>query len=208
MLTLTENDVGEALGKIEPGLLKYCWIQANLHSRDVSTDDDFQRRFNDFYKVRRDAPWRGEYYRIMQAKKGQGIAFAEALQALRDRTGRLEASFASKLVATIDPTKPIIDKFVLRNFSLRLPYHQASNRELKVTGVYNQLCSNYEVLMGSSIGRLIREEFLHRYRWADISDLKKIDLVLWQIRDRQPNQGMHPAAQKPAGDARVVREMK
>ena len=64
----------------------------------------------------------------MQVSKAQCINFPEALRALRERTGRLEASFASKLVATLDPNKPVIDKFVLSNFNLRLPYHGAANR--------------------------------------------------------------------------------
>jgi len=104
MITLTEEESGEALDKIEDGLRKYCWLQANIEKCDVSTDYGFQIRFNDFYKVRRDAQWRHQYYKLMQASNGNGITFAKALLELRDQTGRLEASFASKLVATVDAT--------------------------------------------------------------------------------------------------------
>ena len=185
MIKLTEKEIDEGLAKIRYGLRKYCWIQANLQKCDVSKDHDFQTRFNDFYKVRRDARWRGRYYELMQKAKGDGITFAKAVRALRDQTGRIEASFASKLVATLDPAKPVIDKFVLGNFGLRLPYHNASNREPKAVEVYKQLCKEYEALMSSSIGHMICDKFRNRYPWAEITDLKKIDLVLWQIRDRR-----------------------
>lgn len=183
MVRLTREKVLQALPKIEPGLKKYCWIQKNVGSRDVSVDQEFQKRFSGFYRVRRGAAWREKYYQLMQASKAQGIAFEEALRVLKEGTGWLEASFASKLVATLDPTKPVIDKFVLKNLNLRLPYHGAADRERKIVGVYNQLCGKYEALMGSSIGSLILEEFQRLYPSANITDLKKFDLVLWKIHE-------------------------
>jgi hypothetical protein len=119
----------------------------------------------------------------MQKAKEKGITFRKALSVLRIQTGRIEASFASKLVATLDPTKPVIDKFILHNFSLRLPYYKASSRESKTVDVYDKLCCEYEVLMSNPKGRMICDKFKHRYPWAKITDLKKIDLVLWQIRN-------------------------
>jgi hypothetical protein len=40
--------------------------------------------------------------------------------------GKLEASFASKLLATIDPNLPVWDKHVLRNTGLKAPSRQGS----------------------------------------------------------------------------------
>lgn len=185
MIELTEQQVDEALGKIQEGLRKYCWIQANFQKCDVSKDYGFQTRFNDFYKVRRGTEWRSCYYRLMQNAKQDGITFSKALHALADQTSRIEASFTSKLVATLDPIKPIIDRFVLGNFGLRLPSHNAPNRESKTVDIYNQLCSSYETLMSSCSGRMICHKFEQQYPLADITNLKKIDLILWQIRDRK-----------------------
>ena len=182
MIVLTENEVYEALPKVLEGLRKYCWLQDNFRRCDVSKDRGFQRKYNDFYKVRRDADWRRHYYELMEKAKIQEIPFPEALRALRERTGRIEASFASKLVATRDPNKPVVDKFVLKNFGLRLPYHYAANRESRTIEVYEELCRRYAHLMGRSVARMICENFARMYPWAKITDLKKIDLVLWQTR--------------------------
>lgn len=102
--------------------------------------------------------------------------------ALRQHSGRIEASFASKLVATLKPTTPVIDKFVLKNFGLRLPYTYAPGRERKTVAIYDKLCSRYEALLHSPTGRLICARFSERFPQSDIEDLKKIDLVLWQHR--------------------------
>jgi hypothetical protein len=185
MIVLTEDQVDKALPRIAEGLSKYCWIQNNFEQCNVCRHRDFQTRFDDFYKVRRNASWRNHYYELMEAAKAKGITFSQALRTLRERTGRIEASFASKLVATLDPNKPVVDKFVLGNFSLRLPYHSTDNRESKTIQVYNQLCRKYEELMACPIARMIYAMFAQMYPWANITDLKKVDFVLWQIRDRK-----------------------
>lgn len=97
-------------------------------------------------------------------------------------TGRIEASFASKLVATLDPSKPVIDKFVLGNFELRLPTRTVANREERTIELYQQLCLKYCGFMKGPVGTMIRKMFDEKYPNANITHLKKIDLVLWQIR--------------------------
>jgi len=183
MIELTESRIDEALPKIENGLRKYCWIQDNIHKCDVSRSRLFQNAFNRFYRVRRDGRWQHQFYKLMETGKASGITFPQALKALLQRTSRVEASFASKLVATIDPNMPVIDKFVLGNFGLHLPHYNSPNRERRCIDVYDRLCNNYGVLIKSAEGLLVCEKFLTRFPWAQITDIKKIDLVLWQIRD-------------------------
>ena len=48
--------------------------------------------------------------------------------------------------------------------------------------MYGELCARYEALLASEVGRLICERVESRYPGAGISDLKKVDLVLWQHR--------------------------
>src|SRR5207245_3969888 len=74
-----------------------------------------------------------------ESSKAKGIEFPEALQEVNRRTGRVEASFASKLVATLDPSKPVIDKFVLAHFELSLPRCGVSNQGLKTIHLYREL---------------------------------------------------------------------
>lgn len=182
MLELSATDIQKALGRLDDGVKRYQWLQANVLTCNVSTHRDFQRRFDAFYRVRRGAEWRAAFFNLMEDSKGNGIDFAQALRSLNGSTGRLEASFASKLVATLDPSTPVIDKFVLDNFDLRLPYWGAADREERTIEVYQQLCLKCCGLMTSPIGVMIRTMFDSKYPGTNVTDLKKIDLVLWQNR--------------------------
>ena len=118
----------------------------------------------------------------MEAGKREKPTFLKTLHELYERTGRIEVSFASKLVATLDPEKPVIDQFVLANFNLTPTYRTGSDREGKALKVYSQLCAMYETFITSPEGQLILTRFRDRYPKADVTDTKRIDLVLWQIR--------------------------
>lgn len=182
MNELTPSAIDNAVARTAPGLAKYLWIQEHLHRSDVRQDAEFQRRFNGFYRVRRDKAWRTVYFDLMEDAKSTGIGFPDALAALGAATGRVEASFASKLVASLEPTLPVVDRFVLDNFGLSLPYQYAANRERTIVDLYAELQARYARLLASDQGRLIVSRFAEAYPNATITDLKKVDLVLWQHR--------------------------
>lgn len=182
-IAMTEERVEAALARVEPGLRKYCWIQERFGGSDVSRDALFQTRFNDFYRVRRDDAWRRDFYGLMERAKMRPMDFGSVLRELLVRTGRLEASFASKLVATLNPDRPVVDRYVLLNFGLHLPYYYAKDREAKTLDVYETLCRRYEGLLASATGVIMCRKFSDRFPWARICDLKKVDLIVWQSRD-------------------------
>ena len=182
MDSLTEEQVQIALGRLERGLRIYLWLQTQVRLCDVSTTEEFQKRFSGFYRVRRGSRWKLEYFKLMEASKLNGIDFPEALKEINRRCGRVEASFASKLVATLDPSKPVIDKFVLNYFGMRLPRRGSQGREFKIVDLYNELGAKYVKLIESATGKLIRKNFDLRYPESPLTELKKVDLVLWQIR--------------------------
>src|SRR5687767_5019275 len=92
--------IEQALRLVSVGLGQYCWLQSELHERNVAHDDEFQTRFNGFYRVRRNADWRSQFYALLEREKSAKRPFPVVLRALSKATGRVEASFASKLVAT------------------------------------------------------------------------------------------------------------
>ena len=175
-------EIQKALERLAVGLGRYQWLQAKVLKCDVTTDLEFHRRFNAFYRVRRNSEWRGTFFALMEKSKSGGTNFSEALRAIHSSTGQIEASLASKLVATLDPSKPVIDKFVLHSFKLRLPNWGSAEREKNTIELYGELCLKYGSLMTSPDGVKIRNMFDERYPNAKIMDIKKIDLVLWQIR--------------------------
>ncbi len=174
--------IQKALERLADGLKRYQWLQANVSKCNVAVDPEFQRRFTAFYRVRRNSEWRKEFFAVMEKSKSGGTNFPETLQTIHRSTGRIEASFASKLVATLDPSKPVIDKFVLQCFKLRLPNWGSADRVENTILLHRSLCLKYDGLMAGPDGANIRNMFDERYPNAKITDIKKVDLVLWQIQ--------------------------
>ncbi len=182
MTPLTERELGCALDRVAPFLEKYLWIMQHVRRCDVSSDREFQRRYNGFYRVRQSPAWQAPYYRLMQRAKAEPMDFATVLQALHDEVGRIEGSFASKLVATLDASLPVLDQFVLRHFGIRRPAAHEDDRLAKTVALYAALRERYAVFIPSDEGRLICDAFRRHYPHAELTDVKRVDLVLWQHR--------------------------
>jgi len=95
---------------------------------------------------------------------------------------RVEASFASKLVATIDPSRPIIDKYVLKNLDENLPYTYARNRISRIIEIYSTVEMKMLELCQSPVGQETIALFDLKFPQNTISSMKKLDFVLWKIR--------------------------
>lgn len=183
VIRLDDALVARALPKVAPGLEKYRWLQAELQARDVARDREFQRRFNAFYRVRRNEAWRDAFYELFEREKSDRRPFSDVLRALYDTTGRTEASFTSKLVASVDPDLPVIDAFVLKNLGLRLPYSRGiEERLIRLTQLHDHIRSLYSDYVDSHIGRRLVATFEYAYPGSGLTPVKMLDLVLWQAR--------------------------
>lgn len=165
------------------GLIQYKTIIDKVKNVDVSKDSDFQRTYNGFYLVRRNEQWRREYYTLFENVKHKDITFGEIITELYHKTGNIEASFSSKMLATINPEKPIWDRYVLQNLSLKII---GSTQEAKLNNAI-QLYHDIELWYETFLHTIKAEECLAAfdkalpdYKW--ISDIKKIDAILWSIR--------------------------
>ena len=177
------DDAKRALPKIRPGLYSYLELMRMFPNVDVSVDTNFQKKFNGFYKMRqRPRSWYELYFDLMQTLRNEETSFGCILKVLHERSGRMEASFCSKMLATIDPSKPVIDRYVLENVGLKMPYYSSKNRFGKLLEIYDKLCAWYENVLRSDEGVSVIDMFDDMYGDQGITDLKKIDLVLWQIR--------------------------
>jgi hypothetical protein len=182
-INLSISQIDTSLQKIEKGLEQYLWLQSEVSQSDRFYEDKkFQKKYNHFYKVRRNSEWRTEFYSLMNQARIKQLGFCKVLEILKKSTGRYEASFASKLIATFDTSKPIIDSVVLKNLSMRLPSANANNRISKICKIYETLIECFENFLESDNGKYLVSEFKKKYPNAKISEVKMLDLVLWQTR--------------------------
>ena len=97
---------------------KYKYLNDNLYKCDTK---EYQTIFNSFYKVRRNANWRKIFYKYFESiKDTKDIKYEDIITYLYKETGNVEASFSSKVLATINPNMPILDRNVLSNLNLKI----------------------------------------------------------------------------------------
>lgn len=184
---MTYDEIQDALSKANKGISQYAALMSLFPNVDVSTDTEFQRKYNAFYRVqRRQQAWYRSYYTLMQRLKEAPPVFADVLDQIHSLTGRYEPSFASKLVATINPSKPIWDVHVLANTGHKAPGYFRKDKLALAKSAYASIESWYSTFLQSSEGKLCVSEFDrvapgHR----DFTDLKKVDFVLWQTRSNR-----------------------
>ena len=133
--------------KIETGIRRYQTIMCSIHSTDVSTDSEFQKFYNGFYRVRQQPQaFYACYYTFMEENKyNSELTFEQVLNHLYTHTGKVHASFGSKLLATIRPNMPLWDKYVLQNLGLKMPgYYSKENRIDAAINLYQQICTWYQ----------------------------------------------------------------
>ena len=166
------------------GLDGYAQIQQAACETDVSSDADFQRLYNRFYRVRRNAEWQSAYYEIMQREKASAdLSFEDVLREMHGRTGNVEASFMSKMIATLDPNRPIWDSIVLEKLGLKLRGTTAQAKLANAVGVYESIVGWYaDYLATEDAARNIAlfDELLPDYAW--LTPVKKADFLLWSSR--------------------------
>ena len=144
-----------AIQKARHGIGQYLEIMTELSDTNVAESREFQRKFNGFYRIRqRPAEWYRTYYGCMQECKAlrPTPGFDDALDHLWKCPGRCEASFASKLVATLDPNRPVWDVRVLRNTGIVRPSSAARDKLAQAKKAYQAICSWYDQFLTSNAG--------------------------------------------------------
>lgn len=170
---------------IGPGLKKYKLIMDSLNNVDVSQDAEFQRSFNGFYRIRqRDKAFYSTYYSLMEKCKNKPMEFRDVLETIYLENQRIEASFSSKLLATINTSMPIWDVFVLENLKLKKPAQYSKTRIEDSVKLYNRIVEWYDDITHSFSGKQLIDIFDEEYPDSNISNVKKIDFILWQIRKK------------------------
>jgi len=179
---LTRAQIETAIPRVEEGLAKYLWLQPNLGLADVRSNAGFRRRFNHFYRIRREAAWQAPFYSLLEESKGRKVTYGAVLRRFFAETGRYEASFASKLVATVDPSKPVVDSIVLQNLGLKLPSPTCDDWLLLTERLHGKLSGILDRFLLTDDGRYLVQVFRGAYPDADITEIKMLDLALWQTR--------------------------
>jgi hypothetical protein len=115
-------------------------------------------------------------------QKADSLSFKEVFLYIHNETGRYEASFSSKLLATLNPDKPVWDRFVLENLGIKKVSYSSKDRDSQIISAYDKICKWYDDFMGNENAELIVSLFDEMFPDTKITATKKVDLFLWQHR--------------------------
>jgi len=173
-----------AVQKAKKGIGQYVEIMDLLGRVDVSKSPEFQKKFNAFYRIRqRPATWYECYYSFLQESKNAVPSFNQTIEYFNVSLGRYEPSFSSKLVATLNPNKPIWDIYIIENTGHKAPAYTDKHKIKLAKEIYASIEGWYENFIKSNIGKLyvqVFDDIVPEHN--KITTLKKIDFILWQIR--------------------------
>lgn len=180
-LLVNRDDVLHAMD--DNWLKKYHYLQEHLYKTNVATDVNYRWKYRKFYRLRGiDVPL---YFRILQREKlNLSVCFDDVLRELYK--GRVELSFASKLVATVNPDKPVYDSHVDEFFAahgIRFSTYHGKKMEKKLEKAienYRLLVDTTRVLVENPGFANLRDSFDKRFHdFRDFTDIKKLDAYMW-----------------------------
>ncbi|OGZ11713.1 MAG: hypothetical protein A2942_04940 [Candidatus Lloydbacteria bacterium RIFCSPLOWO2_01_FULL_50_20] len=180
--TLPASEHKKLFASIDLVSPRYLNVQGFNPRGNVETDVNFQRSFNAFYQVRRNAAWRKHFYclfaQLRKPSMGKHRNFQYILNELHVRTGMWEYSFSTKLLHTLDPMQPIIDKRVLTLLCLPKKNWKTTEPFLEH---YREVAQSIAYL-AKKTKRLLRDFDRTLPHLKHISVTKKLDLILWRYR--------------------------
>lgn len=170
-------------------LEKYNYIRKELYNCDVSKDELFQKRFNAFYRVRRDDNWRKKFYKYFErVKNNKSITFDTIVKDLLLETGNIEASFSSKMLSTINPDMPIWDQYVLKNLGLEVRGTKKDEKLISTIDTYHKIVEIEQNLLNREDVKKTISDFKNEYKEYNLSDIKILDYIIWNSRQDEVNE--------------------
>lgn len=171
---------------------------------DVSADTRFRSAYSGYYfPAQVSKEFKDLYFGYMEKCRENLPEFTEALQYFYDNSGAVHYSFTSKLMHTLNPNYPVLDKHVLRLLGFQLmdarqidkddPDYQskkdadAEQRIKYYSEVFDQVAAEYkkyenEPFMLDAI-RQFDEQLDEKFPdFSDLTYTKKVDMLLFRLR--------------------------
>lgn len=188
-----KEEIKKALNKKKSGIETYIYLMKNLHKCDVSKCEIYQKKFRNFYRMNRLSKkykdkFYKEYFKYLEENKLSlrnlnemeiRMKFHEILELLLGISNRVEASFSSKLLATINCNLPVWDSKVRNQLDIKDKKRTIDETIDEYFEMYDRLKNEY--LVTDEYIKIFDEVFPNESFDYEISSMKKVDLILWSL---------------------------
>lgn len=177
----------------------YMYIQNNIRNTNVSTDESFKKKYCKYYNLNANTKpeFQKEYFEYMEnIKENKPLpTYSQILTDLYNKTKRIDYSFCSKLLHTLDCNKPILDRHIMRFLGFEV--RDSGKWEKRISyysEVYETVCDEYSKISlnlkngsNSAICTAIRSFDRIFPEYSEISTTRKIDLILFRMKKGRGN---------------------
>lgn len=178
------SKIEKALLEKENRIKKYFEIMEKFNIDNFKEDVFFRKIYNDFYKIRqRPQEFYDSLYYYLEQNKNENAKYEDVLNYFYSKFGSVEKSFSSKILATINPNMPVWDTEVLKKLGMTAPAYKSKDRLLKTIKMYYEIVGWYEKYLKTANAKEALTRFDKIFPNKEVTNIKKIDLILWSIRD-------------------------
>ena len=175
---------------------KYLETLEKDKMNDEKNFQSYKDNFTAFYKVRRNKDWRNEYYDFLKINKDRiDISFKEIIEGLNSKDKKytnknIEPSFSSKLLSTINPNKPIWDKYVLKYVIGEKEIKDYNNKKReeklnKAIEIYETIEKKYKKELKNSETKKTIDKIRKILNEEKLTDIKILDYIIWTIERKK-----------------------
>ena len=121
------------------------------------------------------------YFQLLQEQRELKRELKDIIDELLLVTRRREVSYGSKLIATEDPNRPVIDFFVRKELDITPPDRNSDDFVDDWCSIYVEIEKIYGEVLAGNDGRDFVKQFDEVFpSLKDLTPVKKIDILLWQ----------------------------
>lgn len=168
------------------GMDKYKNIISMFNDKSIDlSSKKFTKSFNSFYRVRRNEEWQKIYYNYFNMNRdNKNLTFDEILDYMyyHTRGNMIEASFCSKMLATVNPNMPIWDQYVLKNLDIKVEGNTKEERLTKTKEAYKRIIDEVNSKLENEEIQQTISDFRAFFPELQFSDVKILDFILWNER--------------------------
>lgn len=162
----------------------------SINSTNKEKFDEYQKNYDAFYKIRRDENWRKTYFDFLEKNKNnKNITFEKIITYLYNNAEgkNIEASFSSKMLATINQNKPIWDSHVLEYIfdeDRIKEYENKKNTEKleEAIKIYKAIEEKYKEYLNDKKIKKVIKQLRKILKEEKLSDTKILDYIIWTQR--------------------------